>query len=496
MNVTYGKDWQDRTSWQRPDSTPLLPKHRWMRPDIVEIGNDLLILWDFLAFMVAGYVCTLIYSVLTPSHHDLDLGALTMVGALLGPVILYDRGLGSILQLVRPVVIVSRITLRLAALIGLLLAIGVLTKTINEVPRSWVVMWAVASFAVAIGGRFLLLAHIRSLERHGLLHERIAIVGSGDSAKRVAQQLLERRGRKVDVIGIFSQTRAGSMADTGATGSLQDLLELGKHHCIDSVILTPVPGEEQLILETVFQLKSLDVAVALCPDIPGLDLSSGRVEQFSGLPMLLLSHRPIRRWGLVLKALEDKIIGGILLLLVAPLMLLAALAVRLDSPGPVLFRQKRTGFNNGEFEVLKFRTMTWDPAAASGMRQTQRKDSRVTRVGYWLRRTSLDELPQLLNVLRGDMSLVGPRPHPVAMRTQDRLCDEIMTDYGHRHRVKPGITGWAQIRGHRGATVTVEQVRRRVECDIFYIDNWSILLDLKILALTPIKVVFDNGNAF
>ncbi len=163
----------------------------------------------------------------------------------------------------------------------------------------------------------------------------------------------------------------------------------------------------------------------------------------------------------------------------------------------MIFRQRRHGLNGTEFDVFKFRTMIWQGArAGSGEVQTSRRDGRVTRVGAFLRRTSLDELPQLLNVLSGTMSLVGPRPHPVSMRTEQRLGDEIIAEYAHRHRVKPGITGWAQVNGFRGATDTADKLRRRVEHDIYYIENWSLPFDLLILASTLFSVLFKRGNAF
>ncbi len=199
-----------------------------------------------------------------------------------------------------------------------------------------------------------------------------------------------------------------------------------------------------------------------------------------------------------LKAAFDQIVAAVAIILLLPLLLAIAMAIRLDSPGPTIFRQRRHGLGNREFVVFKFRTMTWAPdaAATDGRVQTRRGDCRITRIGDFLRKTSLDELPQLFNVLNGSMSLVGPRPHPVAMRTQGQLCEEIIAEYGRRHGVKPGITGWAQVNGYRGATDTVEQLRRRVEHDLYYVEHRSFLLDLRILVLTPIRIVFDRDNAF
>ena len=208
---------------------------------------------------------------------------------------------------------------------------------------------------------------------------------------------------------------------------------------------------------------------------------------------------PIDRGGaLKLKAAFDQIVAAVAIILLLPLLMVIAAAIRLDSPGPVIFRQRRHGLGHCEFIVFKFRTMTWAPElnAGDGRTQTQRCDSRITRIGNFLRNTSLDELPQLFNVLNGSMSLVGPRPHPVAMRTQGLLCEDVVSNYARRHRVRPGITGWAQVNGHRGATETVEQLQRRIEHDLYYVEHRCFLFDLKILLLTPIRIVFDRGNAF
>jgi exopolysaccharide biosynthesis polyprenyl glycosylphosphotransferase len=197
----------------------------------------------------------------------------------------------------------------------------------------------------------------------------------------------------------------------------------------------------------------------------------------------------------VIKWVEDKILAVTLLVFSAPLLAMVALAIRLDSRGPILFIQKRYGFNNEIIHVLKFRTMHTDRCDESGAARTVRRDPRVTRVGRVLRWLSLDELPQLLNVLRGDMSLVGPRPHAIAMRAGNLLYHQAVEQYLHRHRVKPGITGWAQVNGLRGEVDTLEKARARVEYDIEYIDGWSIWLDFKILLMTLVIAV-SGENAY
>jgi lipopolysaccharide/colanic/teichoic acid biosynthesis glycosyltransferase len=219
-------------------------------------------------------------------------------------------------------------------------------------------------------------------------------------------------------------------------------------------------------------------------------------QVIGALPVTLLADRPIKRWSAVFKTGADRVLAAVITLLLLPLLAGIALAIRLDSPGPALFTQRRHGFNNGEFDIYKFRTMRVAGAdAGAALQQTVRGDPRVTRVGRFLRKWSLDELPQLFNVLGGSMSLVGPRPHAVNMRTEQRLGHEITDAYPHRHRVRPGITGWAQINGARGATDTVEQLQRRITLDLHYIENWSPLLDVKILVLT-FREVLRATNAF
>ncbi len=209
-----------------------------------------------------------------------------------------------------------------------------------------------------------------------------------------------------------------------------------------------------------------------------------------GVPVRVLADRPINQWGAVIKWAEDYLLAAVLTVLLLPILVLIAAAVALSGPGPIIFKQRRHALDNRDIEIYKFRTMHWNPVdGAETLRQTSRQDARITRVGRFLRSSSLDELPQLFNVLKGDMSVVGPRPHAVNMRTEDRLGWEITDCYAHRHRVKPGITGWAQVNGARGATDTTAQLCRRVELDLYYIDHWSLQFDLSILLLTCRAVV-------
>jgi exopolysaccharide biosynthesis polyprenyl glycosylphosphotransferase len=211
--------------------------------------------------------------------------------------------------------------------------------------------------------------------------------------------------------------------------------------------------------------------------------------------MLQIGQRPLQGWSAAMKRAEDLIAAGLMLVLSAPALLAIAAAVKLTSPGPVFFRQRRVGFNNQVFEVYKFRTMFQHMTDADAEQQTRKGDPRVTRVGAMLRKTSLDELPQLLNVLKGNMSLIGPRPHALQTRACGRKLEEVAPDYPARHRVKPGITGWAQVNGYRGELDTVEKVVHRVKHDLYYIDNWSLAFDLRILWQTA-RLMISDRNAY
>ncbi len=327
----------------------------------------------------------------------------------------------------------------------------------------------------------------RAAERHGFARERIAILGTVPVADRLARRLGRPQLRGIAVAGRFEDTPDG----------MTNLLRLGRAGGIDRVLLALPADDEPRIRRAVWQLKALDVPVEQYASLAQADWPDMKLGRFDELPVARILERPIPPWGRALKRLQDAVLSAALLVVVMPVLLAVVVAIRLDSPGPVLFRQTREGRNGRDFEILKFRTMSWQPGGqGSPIRQTARDDRRVTRVGRVLRATSLDELPQLLNVLRGEMSLVGPRPHPGTMTTDNRLSTDIAENYPQRHRVKPGMTGWAQVNGSRGGLGSAEELCRRLRYDLDYIENWSPLLDLKIALLTPVKLIFHGGSAF
>jgi putative colanic acid biosynthesis UDP-glucose lipid carrier transferase len=259
----------------------------------------------------------------------------------------------------------------------------------------------------------------------------------------------------------------------------------------DVVIALPWSAEERLV-DIIGRLRVLPVRVYLGSDLIGYHFPRHHRQLLEGIPVLEIASVPLSGWSGFIKLVEDKVLAALLLILSAPFLALIALAIKLDSRGPVVFQQARYGFNNEIISVYKFRTMHHERPPETGVPQARRVDPRVTRVGWFLRRTSLDELPQLLNVLQGSMSLVGPRPHAVEHNEQFAT---LIGGYHGRHRVKPGITGWAQVHGFRGTTPTVEEMRRRVEYDIYYIENWSLWFDVRILLMSAI-FVWHQRNAY
>ena len=279
-------------------------------------------------------------------------------------------------------------------------------------------------------------------------------------------------------------------------GMVDDLVDYARKTKLDLVIFTLPISAEKRILQMLSKLWVLPIDIRLSAHTSKLRLRPRSYSYIGSVPVLDVFDKPIADWDLVLKWLFDKVVGTLLLLLVSPVLLITALAVKIDSRGPVFFRQKRYGFNNELIEVFKFRSMHVDQCDATAAKLVTKGDPRVTRVGRFIRRTSIDELPQLFNVVfKGDLSLVGPRPHALHAKAENRLYDQVVDGYFARHKVKPGITGWAQVNGWRGETDTEEKIQRRVEHDLYYIENWSVFFDLYILAVTPFALL-KSDNAY
>ena len=382
-----------------------------------------------------------------------------------------------------------------------------LTKTSDDYGRLWAAYW----FAIGMTGlglvRLTLVRRLRSWRRQGRLARMVAIVDLDGTGRVLARRLQTRSahtgpadslpaddgsGEEVRLMGVFAPAREPGAPAAQRSSTIDDLLALAQLFRIDDVLVTiswPGNPATQSVLR---RLSTMPTTVRLCPVLPpALAAPRCQPEMLLGNPTLIVCRRPLPGWHVVLKRAEDLLLGSVFLVMLSPVMLAVGTAVRLDSQGPALFRQRRLGFNNNPITVYKFRSMTHRPLQSdSTIVQASREDPRVTRVGRFIRRTSLDELPQLLNVLRGEMSLVGPRPHAIAHNEQ---YSALIDDYLGRHRVQPGITGWAQVNGLRGETDTLEKMQKRVEFDLAYIERWSIAFDLRIIAQTALGVLFHQA---
>ena len=366
--------------------------------------------------------------------------------------------------------------------------------------RVWLSAWYLAGLSVLLVERGIVSMIVRRLTRSGRLDRRTVIVGGGPMGEQVLQELAAQQDTDLRIVGVFDDRTDDRSPDLVAgypkLGRVDDLVEFARHTRIDLVIFTLPITAEQRILQMLRKLWVLPIDIRLAAHTNKLRFRPRSYSYIGTLPVLDVFDKPIADWDVVLKLAFDKVVGSLALIALAPLMLLVALAVKLDSKGPVFFRQKRYGFNNELVHVFKFRSMFVEQLDPMAIRQVTRHDPRVTRVGRFIRKTSIDELPQLFNVVfRNDLSLVGPRPHAIYATAEDRQYDEVVDGYFARHRVRPGITGWAQVNGWRGETDTQEKIQRRVEHDLYYIENWSILFDLYILAITPFALL-KTENAY
>jgi Undecaprenyl-phosphate glucose phosphotransferase len=382
----------------------------------------------------------------------------------------------------------------------LALAALFLLKAGDGFSRVWLLSWYMGGLGVLLVERVGLSLYFGSLMRAGRFDRRMAIVGGGEPANDIIRVLQAQPFSGIRIVGIFDdrddERSPKIIGGYEKLGGVSDLVDYARTTPVDLVIFTlPITAENRL-LQMLSKLWVLPIDIRLSAHSSKLRLRPRSYSYIGSVPVLDVFDKPIADWNLVLKWLFDKIVGTLLILLASPILLAAAIAVKLDSKGPILFRQKRYGFNNELIEVLKFRSMYVDQSDATASRLVTRGDPRVTRVGRFLRRSSIDELPQLFNVVfKGDLSLVGPRPHALQAKAENRLYDQVVDGYFARHRVKPGITGWAQINGWRGETDTEEKLQRRVEHDLHYIENWSVFLDAYILVVTPFALM-KTENAY
>lgn len=388
-----------------------------------------------------------------------------------------------------------------------LFLLGFLTKQSTVYSRVFIVELYVVGFLLQAAIHLVTRLITQSFNKHAQTKDNVIIVGQGQLANYLEHKITSNPWLHQNVIGTVSieeelehnrrnQKTALNEYETSPSiqlGKVSELPVLIDTHEITTIyIVTPLESSK-VLEELYFVLLDKHVSIHWIPDIFSLRLINHSVREIAGIPVITLSETPLTGISRVTKSIEDKVLSILILLTISPILFVVAIAIKLDSPGPVFFRQKRAGWNGKTFSIWKFRSMRADQQTTNEkeLKQAEKNDPRVTKVGAFIRKTSLDELPQLFNVLTGDMSLVGPRPHALQ---HDEVYAKGISDYYARHNIKPGITGLAQVRGFRGETKEIDQMTKRIESDIEYINNWSIWLDLTILARTT--TAFAGKDAY
>jgi len=366
--------------------------------------------------------------------------------------------------------------------------------------RVWMMGWYMLGLGTLLVERGVLSLVTAHMTRTGRLDRRTVVVGGGDAGIALLEELSRQKDTDLRICGVFDDRNDDRSPEVVAgypkLGNVDDLVALARHTRIDLIIFTMPITAEQRLLEMLRKLWVLPIDIRLAAHTNKLKFRPRSYSYIGAVPVLDVFDKPIADWDVVLKTIFDKVVGAAALVLLSPLFIATAIAVKLDSRGPVFFKQKRYGFNNEMIEIYKFRSMYAGELDPTAERLVTKGDPRVTRVGRFIRKASIDELPQLFNVVfKGNLSLVGPRPHAVHAKAADRQYDDVVDGYFARHRVRPGITGWAQINGWRGETDTPLKIQRRVEHDLAYIENWSLFFDIYILLITPFALI-KTENAY
>jgi putative colanic acid biosysnthesis UDP-glucose lipid carrier transferase len=368
--------------------------------------------------------------------------------------------------------------------------------------RLWLVYWAGAAIVLLMVSKTLVYTVLKGLRREGFNHKGVAIVGSAPYGKFLIEQMRSRPEAGFSPLVVFDEDSATDpYQDADVAQAIEGvpverdfaaMIQLLRQRAIRELWLALPISKEKTIHRFVSELRNDFVNIRFIPDVRSLTLFSQPMVDLLGVPAINLAASPITDLRVLPKRVFDRLFALGALAALSPLLVVIAVMVKLSSPGPVFFRQKRKGIDGNQFEIYKFRSMKVHVETAGKITQATRRDPRITAVGAFLRRTSLDELPQFINVLRGEMSVVGPRPHALE---HDDIYKDLVKGYMHRYRIKPGITGWAQINGYRGETDRIEKMMGRVKLDLYYMQNWTFWLDLKIVVLTLWKG-FVGSNAY
>jgi putative colanic acid biosysnthesis UDP-glucose lipid carrier transferase len=395
--------------------------------------------------------------------------------------------------IMRPLAIADKIIIAFGTTFLFLLAAAFSLKISDEYSRTWVASFAISACTATLVCRLLASRILGRLARMRVFSRNVVIVGMGEQAKKLLAHIEKANPRFVSVLGIFAESPQNLHERYPTLGNIKDLDPFIRNYQVDDVIISMPWSDDDAIMAMVVKLREFAVNVYLGSDLIGFRLPfRPPPDHFGEIQIVEVMGRPLAGWGIVRKAAIDYLLGAVLTAIALPIMMLIAVAIKLESKGPALFRQERYGFSNRVFHIYKFRTMRHSATTEKVTIQATRNDLRVTRVGRFLRRTSLDEIPQLFNVLNGTISLVGPRPHAV---DHNEAYSKMIRSYFARHRVKPGITGWAQVNGFRGEIKSLEDMELRVQYDIHYAENWTLLFDLKVLVMT-FFICLTGRNAY
>lgn len=393
----------------------------------------------------------------------------------------------------------GRLVMAWSVIFAGLVVLAFLFKVGESYSRVWLAMWYASGILTCGLIRLLLGRMVKNWITEHRLERRIVIVGGGPECEDLIKELKASKDVNIRICGIFDDRDDKRSPNTimgyPKLGTVSALIDFARLIRIDLLIVSLPLHAENRVMHMLKKLWILPIDIRLSALSSKLRFTKTSYSYIGQVPLLNIFDRPLADWDNLVKSIEDRILAALLLVLAAPVMVLVALAVKLDSKGPVFFRQKRYGFNNEMIEVYKFRSLKVEASDQTAEKLVSKNDDRVTRVGRFIRATSLDELPQFFNVLRGELSLVGPRPHAASAKAANKLYNDVVDGYFARHKVKPGITGWAQINGWRGNTDTEEKIRQRVKYDLDYIENWSVWFDLYIMLATPIAMI-RRENAY
>ncbi len=447
-------------------------------------------------FALTGLAVYLYY---VDTHLTWEYPALIAGGSILAVLLLEVADTYQIATLREPMRRIGSLVLVWAGTFALMALAGFFLKMADDFSRVWFIGWFIAGLAAFVFMRLIVARLVRRWARNGAMERRAVIVGGGGNAEALIRSIEMQPYNDIRICGIFDdrddRRSPPIVAGYPKLGTIAELTAFARIARIDMLIVSLPITAEKRVLSMLKKLWVLPVDIRLSAHSHELQFRPRAYSYIGSVPLLDIFDKPITEWDSVAKRAFDIVfsIAGIVLL--SPVMIATAIAIKLDSKGPVFFKQKRHGFNNEVIEVFKFRSMYADKSDPTAKKAVTKNDPRVTRVGRFIRKTSIDELPQFFNTLMGSLSLVGPRPHAVAAQSHNLLYTEVVDGYFARHKVKPGVTGWAQINGWRGEMDTDEKIRKRTEFDLYYIENWSLWFDLKILLLTPVRLL-NTENAY